>query len=1085
MIALSAGVSADPSAAAPCSTARAASPTCADLTLREPVATLSPDRHSVEVTVTVENVGNRGSDPTEIGITAPGWSPLRAAVGALAAPTDEFGASSQPIRLTLPVPADETGKTVQFVLTVNPDDKAPERSAENNSTTVPLEIPAEPPPGTRGPDLTIVEGTAAFEQDGKAVELHVTLANVGTTTAKPTQLIITAAGWPDQTRQLRALRPTQRQPLTLSIPAPDGQQGVATVFTVLVDPDRRTLDSNRENNSRSVTAAALPRPPPPTERADLVVVAKSHSFSQDGGTLLLNSTVQNAGRVRSSATTVIASAAGWPEVSAPVRALAPSEGVSASLRLAVPDAQRGLTSTFTLRVNADARVPESNRNNDTATIVVAVPAPSKEAVGDASGGVGGWPWWTIGVILAVISAVAALVRLLLRRLRPGSAPYRTGRGRSSRSSRPRPPPSPEPRDESDDLWVGVPSAEPRAPPGGSAAEPPTLEMQPSFAAERTVNTGFASPDRPLTALGGRAALECDRNYLFWLDIGAALPESIERVPTQIPQTVPTDALLDVVVHGAGLTPTDGEDAGQLRLSPEGAVVERPATKVEGERRPSSQRLIPPKWLPAPRGRLFFNVRTPTQPSLAQLRCNIYHRHVLIQSRIIGAEVRAEAGEPGRLTSELDYSLAPSLSPGHLAAIPRHRLSILLNKTERGTHLLTFEGEEDFRNSAEIDELALQQAIEIARQSLRRVAWGTELEWQEGDEYAYETFDLARLERDLIRLALPGFRLYAALADSLSGGAEKADELERLMVRPGLVQIALKGTSRRLLPAALFYDYRGLHANLPLDRYSLCEQFKAALANDQPLEQCACFTGDCPSRGERTRICPSGFWGYRHPLGLPISAIGAPDVPPEIEIDGSPSFTLGVATDLVDQEAHATAIRALLDGNVGFADSFEELLAELKTGSAAVVYLYCHGGLDRGAWPYVRVGPEGEPVLTADILYSERIRWSAPRPLVFINGCRTVAVEPQKLVEFAGALVGSAHAAGVIGTEITVFEPMATVFGIECLKRFLRGARVGEAVRAARLALLAQGNPLGLVYVPFALAGLRLATPRQAIDPSST
>jgi hypothetical protein len=154
-------------------------------------------------------------------------------------------------------------------------------------------------------------------------------------------------------------------------------------------------------------------------------------------------------------------------------------------------------------------------------------------------------------------------------------------------------------------------------------------------------------------------------------------------------------------------------------------------------------------------------------------------------------------------------------------------------------------------------------------------------------------------------------------------------------------------------------------------------------------------------------------------------------------------------------------------------SFEELLEKLRSGSD-IIYLYCHGGLDRDAWPYVRVGPEDEPVLTADVLFSERIRWKSPRPLIFINGCRTVAVEPEKVVEFVGALVGSAQAAGVIGAEITIFEPMATVFGVEYFKRFLNGSPVGEAIRAARLVLLAQRNPLGLVYVPFALAALRLS-----------
>jgi hypothetical protein len=790
-----------------------------------------------------------------------------------------------------------------------------------------------------------------------------------------------------------------------------------------------------------------------------VVEARGHRLIDNGEMLVLTAAVRNLGAARSVATSVAVSAPGWPDANEPVDSLAPKAvAQTISLRIAVPEAQRGRTSTFTLRVNPKGNVRESNPNNDTASVLVAVPAPAAVPENDA----GGWPWTTIALVSGAVAGGLLLLWFLARLLLP-RAGEGVGRLESRKVERRRA------RRQSpfEDLRNG------RSP---GAEEEYTDESVPSPAVpERTVSTGFSSPGSPLDALASTTALRPDSDYLFWLEIGPPVPESIESVPTLLPAELPADALLDVVVYGAGLTPTPGEEAGQLRLKEKGALVEQQATKVSAQAASPESSHMSGVTLSIQERRLFFNVRTPSRPSLAQLRCNIYHGQVLVQSRIISAQVRTDTQKTGRLTSELDYTLAPSLSPRHLGSIPSHRLSILLNRTERGTHLLTFKGEEDFSNSAEIDMQALQQAIDIARHALRRVAWGTELEWNDSDVYAYSRPDPNRLERDLISLGLAGFRLYAALADQLSGGAEKAEELERLMLRPGLVQIALKGTSRRLLPAALFYDYRGLHANLPLETYALCQQFKEALANQQPLEECACFAGDCPARGERALICPSGFWGYRHRLGLPVSIATAPDAPSEIAYQGLPSMTLGVATDLADQETHAAAIRQLLaGGEVAYADSFEELLDAFRSGSSAIVYLYCHGGLAQDAWPYVRVGPEGEPVLTADILFSERIRWQSPRPLVFINGCRSVAVEPDKVVELVGALVGNAHAAGVIGTEITVFEPMATVFGVEYLQRFLRGVPVGEAVRAARLTLLQQGNPLGLVYVPFALASLRLA-----------
>ena len=49
----------------------------------------------------------------------------------------------------------------------------------------------------------------------------------------------------------------------------------------------------------------------------------------------------------------------------------------------------------------------------------------------------------------------------------------------------------------------------------------------------------------------------------------------------------------------------------------------------------------------------------------------------------------------------------------------------------------------------------------------------------------------------------------------------------------------------------------------------------------------------------------------------------------------------------------------------------------------------------------------------------------------------------------------------------------TIFAEAFFEQFLTGESVGIAVRNARLRLLEAGDPMGLVYVPFAHAGLRL------------
>lgn len=148
---------------------------------------------------------------------------------------------------------------------------------------------------------------------------------------------------------------------------------------------------------------------------------------------------------------------------------------------------------------------------------------------------------------------------------------------------------------------------------------------------------------------------------------------------------------------------------------------------------------------------------------------------------------------------------------------------------------------------------------------------------------------------------------------------------------------------------------------------------------------------------------------------------------------------------------------------------------LKGTQDQIIYFYCHGGL-LGTTPFISVGRDDPPITPDNI---QGVRWSDSNPLVFINGCHTTALDPDKALDFVSTFV-DAQAAGVVGTEITISEPLACAFAEECLSRFLvsdetagETRTIGESVRGARLALLKLGNPLGLVYIPFAVASLRL------------
>jgi hypothetical protein len=589
--------------------------------------------------------------------------------------------------------------------------------------------------------------------------------------------------------------------------------------------------------------------------------------------------------------------------------------------------------------------------------------------------------------------------------------------------------------------------------------------------ERVVNVGFAPALEATRPLKTNTPLGCGQQYYFWLEVGHLLAESLEsRRPVALPvERLPRRARLKVALFSFKdeLEIQDGADVGELRLEDDGtAIVSRRAalplglSKVQGltERR------------------LFFPVRTPLRPGTYRLRCSIYYRQVLVQSRLITARVMSRpAARPNALMSTVDYTLSRDLRSDHLAGFSSHRLSMMLNRNGDGTVGLRFWGEKEFKSEAEFDAQELQDLIDLARGALRTVSWGDADPWREDREYRYtEPADFARLSRDLVFLAKKGYSIYDLITDRFSRPDDSAT-LADLLDKPGQLQLALKESARQLIPSAMIYDYR-LDNGLNDEDIGICPSFKTALGGKAPLEETSCFKGDCPTRNQDNVVCPSGFWGYRHYLGLPLSVAKAPELPTEIDWQDAPHLTLAVSTALPLREHHENALSALKAGwTWRRAETRDEAFTMLRDAKPHFVYFYCHCGLDRNE-PYIKVGPLKGPRITRADLRAKGIGWIDPRPLVFINGCRSTGLEPKQAIEFVSGFIQVAGAAGVIGTEITVFEPLAQAFAEDCLRRFLVGSKtLGESVRNARLALLKSLNPLGLVYTPFAVANLRMVS----------
>jgi len=86
----------------------------------------------------------------------------------------------------------------------------------------------------------------------------------------------------------------------------------------------------------------------------------------------------------------------------------------------------------------------------------------------------------------------------------------------------------------------------------------------------------------------------------------------------------------------------------------------------------------------------------------------------------------------------------------------------------------------------------------------------------------------------------------------------------------------------------------------------------------------------------------------------------------------------------------------------------------------------------------------------------------------------VDIEPDSLVSLLKSFVGRAGAAGVIGTEVRVNQPLAVQVAEIFFDEFVnKGTAVSQALHKIQLHFLSKGNLFGLMYTPYCSADLKL------------
>ncbi len=478
------------------------------------------------------------------------------------------------------------------------------------------------------------------------------------------------------------------------------------------------------------------------------------------------------------------------------------------------------------------------------------------------------------------------------------------------------------------------------------------------------------------------------------------------------------------------------------------------------------------------------VVTPARTGIAQLRLAIYCNRNIVQSQRVRAAIVPPPARPGQGTwSVIDYTLTTGLT--EVDALPAPAVSFLTNEDDHASHLVMFNDDKHDVISFHLTEAQMSAAVTAARQALLDAhieVYGGKLGAQVQRKNRYNARNAKSREDfkgDLRKLAEVGRVLWDAL---FGDQRERARGLRHTaLARPAVIQVARAGRSTYVFPWALLYE-------LPIEPGDPDAWWFCPIVDEWDPESDP--TGDilasCPyerRHDELNVLCPYGFWGVRHVIEQPPSV---PRLALQVTTELPPPRVVMVKSKQLDTkltDAHITQVTNALPGFLMCpADSRPLARKWLGADAMELIYFYCHGldALLPGAvpQPYLGIGVD-DRLVPGDIgVWFEQLwspqHWERTAPLIFINGCHTVAVTTSSLVQFVDAFAG-VRAAGVVGTEITLHQRVASEAGAVFLQALRRpGASVGEALRTTRLHLLRKGNVMGLAYTAYCSATLGFA-----------
>ena len=530
------------------------------------------------------------------------------------------------------------------------------------------------------------------------------------------------------------------------------------------------------------------------------------------------------------------------------------------------------------------------------------------------------------------------------------------------------------------------------------------------------------------------------------------------------------------------------------------------------------------WLPreGASDTVYFAVK-PRSADTPRLRFCLYFRQNVIQSFRLAAIVRTSAGEPDqtpaeraiRLASALDVPVTAVPDVGYLASLeysltteidklpehPERTLSLVANHLGDEA-VITVKGPDLFEVRVNNE---VKTHVELVRSAMDEVCTD-----RTGKNPQYQ-FNIGPanlnagtepiLKEALKKLAVTGRDLYAAIFDQAT-----RDKLRKTLAPERREIHVAHVLLENVIPWSAIYDeeydpIREIDEKNVRVAHDVCLAALPSKDGSLPAQQCGSLPA-CPLHASRiekrqqsgeppllrdTVVCPLHFWGFKHIIEIPPQQVKAgKDAFPQrdkVVAGATVQMVAGLNAALPSASQHATELDALArsSGTAAWKSKLyhrDQIRGALNDPDLDFIYFYCHarGGRNEPVKLPVlefRDQPPGSTALTmksADL--GTGTMWSH-HPLLFLNGCGTAGFSTDALSPFITAAVQDRGAAGAIGTEIPVWEYLAGDFSLRFAASFLKGVPAGEAMLLTRRALLAEYNPLGLIYTLYAVAGLTL------------